>query len=145
MFPRLDELALRAEGFQEGVPVTLWDGQAWHFPKPVVLGAYPVPDAEGGGFAFKALYDFGQEYGKLMDAYIENSTYANLVSLAWTLLRLNYRLEPADLGGLLFRPREDDPRRAESDAMYEAIWQVASGQAPKPTPVGSSSASDSTG
>jgi hypothetical protein len=136
MFAKLDEMALRAEGFTEGVPIVLWDGQTWHFPRPVVLGGYPVPAAEGG-FEFKQLFDLGLEYGRLMDAYIEKATYVNLLAMAWALLSRNYTLKPEDLAGLFFLPAADSADRPRADALFEEVFEVCAGRSPKPTPVGS--------
>jgi hypothetical protein len=45
-YPALDEQALRRPEWAEGGPVTLADGQAWHFPCPIVRWN-PAPGPEG--------------------------------------------------------------------------------------------------
>lgn len=137
-FPRLDEQALRKPGFVEGEAIVLWDGQTWHFPKPIVLGFFPRPSADGPGqFDLAAKFDLGDDYEALIDRYVTESTFTGLIAMAWSLLSRNYDLKPEDLGGLLFRVLKEDPRFEENEAMFDRVRDVCMGRAPKPSPAGS--------
>lgn len=143
MFKLLDEKGFRKEPFDDRYPIRLMDGQDWYFPMPIVCGTYP--SHVGGEFVMRLAFDYGEEYGTLFDTYVEDPNVLNLVKLAWCLLAKNYTLEPNAIGGLFYRPVDGDPRRAEAEAVYQAVWEHVMGRGPKPTPVGSDSASSPTG
>jgi hypothetical protein len=136
----LDEHALRRPDWREGVPVTLWDGQEWTLPKPVVTGFYPRRN--GDGMLEPATgRDLGSAYDELLDQFFVTEDGYEAVklslNLAALLLLANYHLTDTDLRRLLYYALPADSRHEENQAMWETILAVATGRAPKPTPVGS--------
>lgn len=135
----LDERALRRDGFVEGVPIVLSDGQTWHFPRPVLTGFYPVPE-ENGRFRMVSAFDVGDEFGVLYDEFVQSESGLEerllMVSLAWHLLSKNYALVKADLGRLLRMVRHDAPDADGNTEMWTALFDVVLGRSPKHTPVG---------
>lgn len=135
----LDEQALRREDFAEGVEVKLWDGQIWTLPRPVLSGFYPKRKHDGT-FEASTGFQFGPEYDRLLDAFIDSTDGLErmglLFSLAAYLLGRNYDVADADLPRLLYRVVADDPRQEENFEMWQILSDIALGNAPKPTPVG---------
>lgn len=134
--PRLDEHALRKEGFQEGVAIQLGDGHEWHFPKPVLeLTPTVAPD---GSYKFSDKFiPFGsEEFDAKVDAYIQAEGVEELnclLSLAVDLLSRNYELTLEHYRALLpFRPGDD-----QAHDMWQQIGDVALGRGPKATAGGS--------
>lgn len=132
----LDETAHRRDGFTRGVAIELADGQAWHFPRPL-LGLLPE-EADDGSVRFgeRARCVFGAAYDALVDAFLEaddgRAEVDALLALAVDLLRRNYDLPAGALRALLPRVPDLD----SNTRMWRAIADLALGRAPKPTPVG---------
>jgi hypothetical protein len=140
-----DEPSLRRDDFREGVPIRLWDGREWTFPRPMVAGFYPHRGPDGA-LEFVPGFDLGPEYDRLTDRYVEEEDPREsselLLNVAALLLLRNYRLTDADLPLLLYRVPATDARYDECDAMWRSIVGVAFGiDPPKPTPGGSGSSS----
>lgn len=136
----LDEKALRRPTWVEGVPVTLWDGQVWHLPRPTLAGFYPRRSKDGLVEA-QVGYSFGPDYDYLLDEVLDATEVQEqvgaLMAVAAHLLITNYDLPDEALPRLLYYAFDGQPRREDNRAMWEAIQAVAFGQAPKATPVGS--------
>lgn len=118
-----DEAAARRPDFEPGVPVTLADGQPWHFRRPTVE-MYP---AIGEGGSVSVGYSFGPAYDAMMDdleaAAPGVDQVAALMKLAVHLLRPNYDLTPADYRALLpFRGGDE-----ANAAMWQSIAATALG------------------
>jgi hypothetical protein len=139
----LDEKALRRPEFQEGVPVTLSDGQAWHFPRPVLAGFGFTRGADGRTRLVRS-FDAPDGFDRLVDAFVNaegpSEEAVALADLAYDLLSRNYSLSFADCRPLLRLAAAGDPGAAGSDAMWSEIADVAMGRGPKPTPAGSAPA-----
>jgi hypothetical protein len=137
---RIDEQGLRREGFREGVPIALADGQAWHFPRPV-LTFYPTFEGGGKPTFSDSRHTFGPKYDDLVEGFLASEDgyeEANgLLALAVDLLARNYDLRPEDFRALLPRMVGD----LDNDVMWGAIADVALGRAPKPTAGGSAPSS----
>lgn len=134
----LDEKALRKEGFAEGVPVRLCDGQVWHFARPVLSGFRFTKGEDGKTLLGNA---HAPEFDRLLDACFEAETFAeeavSLFDLGFHLLAQNYTVSFSDAScHLLRRSLAAAPDREANDAMWAEITGVALGQAPKATPPG---------
>lgn len=135
----LSESALRRPEWVEGEPITLADGQVWHFPRPV-LGDFGFARDETGNTYLTRNWTWGQEYTRLVDAYLASDgveTRVALFDLAYDLLSRNYAVAVDDCRTLLTVVVGDDDRARVNDAMWSTIAAVALGRAPKVTPVGS--------
>jgi hypothetical protein len=130
---RLDEQALRRSDFRGGEPIVLADGQAWHFPKPVIE-FFPRFSSSGPvELASAATIDpaFDEAVGRYEEAcraHREDGASPSrwilaMMDLAATMLRANYALDDQALATLLrFRP--DDEANCEA---WAAITDVAKG------------------
>lgn len=127
----LDEQALRHPEFAGGVPITLFDGQDWTFPIPIVESFYPKRGADGK--TRQALgFEWGPDYDDLVEAfvsseYVRDETLA-LYDLAFDLLRRNYDVTFDDMRHILKRYKDGDPRYEAMLATYQAIASVAMGR-----------------
>jgi hypothetical protein len=139
----LDEKALRKEGFSEGSAVRLGDGQLWTFPKPHLSMFSQVAD---GKIEAGYIFTHGKDYADRLDQYIEcEDTFEKMciqLELASGLLLRNYDLDNKALRRLI----SIDTDGADVDPeMWPAIQAVLFGRdAPKPSAVGSDSASQPT-
>lgn len=127
----LDEKSLRRPEFREGVPIVLGDGQAWTFPKPMLV---LIPDEDGESFG-PGRSTFDAAYDAKMEAFMasEDDTLNCLLRLAVDLFRRNYDV-PKGAIATLFPYRVGDEANAE---MWTAIRDVAWGRSPKHTAGGS--------
>lgn len=139
----LDEKALRRETFSEGTSVKLLDGQEWTFPKPY-LSMYPQV-GEGGKLEAGTIFTFGADYADRLDELVESEDQFERtciqMELAAGLLLRNYDIDNKALRRLIAINTDDqfDPD------MWPAIQAILFGRdAPKPSAVGSESASPPT-
>lgn len=141
--PRLDERALRREGFSDGPRIQLGDGQEWTFPRPAIR-TYPIR-REGGGFEMGARLTYGRAFADrwedIYDAEPGWDQVAIVLELAAELLSRNYDLDDRALGALLARDFQEEGNRE----MWTEIESVLQGTyAPKLSAGGSDSPSSST-
>jgi hypothetical protein len=131
----LDELALRRETFEEGVPIVLGDGQSWHFPKPWVC-LYPQV-VNGKVERVSGSTTFGPEFDALTEAVNgEEGTTQAIFGVAVFLLNRNYSLPDSAYSELLRWTVNGGP----TEDMLGEIMRVARGfDAPKPSPAGGDS------
>lgn len=126
----LDEKTLRSENWKDGLPITLCDGQPWHFPKPTT--EFLIND-EGTAFEPVGRHTFGQTYWQLHEEWLESDGFPDtlnaMVKIAVYLLKRQYDLSNQQVSTLLRFIPEDD----ENQEMWKSIAEVASGKAGKPT------------
>jgi hypothetical protein len=146
----LDPGARKRPTFEDGVPITLSDGNEWVFPLPKVGGYYYPSAGKDGKLAFVQAFDRGREYDALTDRYCEAGDdsaadrYLVLVEIAFFLLKQNYEVELSDMAALLqLQIGRGDEVRANRE-MWEKLGEVALGTGPKPTAVGGPPASPPT-
>lgn len=134
----LDEQSLRRPAWTEtrGEWITLGDGQAWLFPKPIIALR---PIARGGRFdSFEQYVSIGKEFEAARDKLSEITTdddleFSNAVmSLAFIMFGFNYDV-PDEAFSILF-DMESMP-----DGTMLQITRMAAGLAPKPLPADESS------
>jgi len=130
----LDERALRRPTFSEGYPVRLADGQEWVFPKPRIRfrprvgGDGRVEVAGGAGFGPEFDSSIDVLYGVVEAEGIEQLRIK--FEMAIRLLRANYELTDAEIGGLVvYEPA--DPAAVER---WQELERVLLGMPPKPSP-----------
>lgn len=130
----LDELALRRTDFEEGYPVVLADGQAWHFRRPRI---YFRPSEDSSGFAI-GLADGPDPEMLRLRRQLDDLGPGSLIRewarielmLASHALRLNYDLTLAQTADLLHFAYEE---MGESDPnavrIREEVMAVLNGNA----------------
>jgi hypothetical protein len=127
----------RRETFTPGVPVTLADGQAWQFPRPMIAWRFNRRDDVVDPTICTSL---GEEFDAAMKAYEESAgdEPRNLYKVVQTAMRVaaamllaNYRLSDQELSRLLFVTPDEDNMET-----WGEILDVARGNAPKPSPGG---------
>jgi hypothetical protein len=125
----LNEPSVRRPTFEPGVPVVLEDGQPWQLPRPRVRWRMVVREdvkiLEGNTH-------FGPEFDSLrerINASENDGDYlgASFEAAAW-LLRRNYALNENEALSLLAYDVEDGTNQDMWEAIYDVIW----GRAPKP-------------
>jgi hypothetical protein len=132
--PRIDEASRRRPGDEflaDGNWITLLDGQAWCFPRPIVRWGYV---AEEHGFGPR--FGWGPEYDRLIAQYRavgdgddNRGIIGAQLDIAAFLLTINYELTRDEIGGLV----QFDYRDGASDPIREPILFTALGmEAPKP-------------
>lgn len=115
------------------VPITLGDGQTWHFPMPKIVQFASFDDM--GELVFRTRSDRGPAYDALLAARddLAPGDEAGAVGLIAKLVRLlllsNYDLSSADLGQLIVL------QSSQNDAPILRMWQAfaavaARGQVP---------------
>lgn len=134
--PALDERALRRPEFREGVVITLWDGQGWTFPRPVLESFRHVRGADGRT-RLAGIRDVGVEFDDLVDRYVDADGGAEeavaLFDVAFYLLSLNYNLSIEDTRHILRRAAVGSADSVRSMDMWSAISDLALGNdRPKP-------------
>lgn len=126
---KLDEQTLRRDTFTLGEVITLWDGQAWHFPRPMVRWRHSyrndIPDPE----PYTSLgHDFDAASRAVREAGEATADPIGLVlGLAAAMLTANYDLTRDDLAGLLVY----DPGDPSNASSWREIIRVALGEAPR--------------
>jgi hypothetical protein len=148
---RLDEPSHRRPTFTPGVPITLSDGQSWHFAPPV-LEFLPV-FGDDGSIKAGVCTDIGPEFDAAVEAY-ESAVQATqagdqiaaskltdlMMGLAVRLLLASYDLDHAQLERLLgFRPA--DPENLDR---WGQIILIARGQQVEPPSTTESSSGEVT-
>lgn len=114
--------------------ITLGDGQAWLFPKPIISLR---PKFSGGRMIGRKVHaDLGAEFNEVrnatkeaIDADDSEGFEEGVVGLAVLMIQVNYDLDEDAVGELL------DSKKLTEDFLIE-VWRVASGQGPKPLPAG---------
>lgn len=139
----LDEKALRRETFSEGPSVRLLDGQLWTFPKPYLSLFSQV--GEDGKLAAGTSFTYGADYADRLDELVESEDQFERtciqIELAAGLLLRNYDLDNKALRRLVAINTDGQP----DPEMWPAIQAILFGRdAPKPSAVGSESASPPT-
>ena len=131
----LDEKEKRREEFVEGYPIVLADGQAWHFPRPVV--EIRPRFQNGRVIASEGITTYGAEMDELRRQAHEAENDADVIQSIFTLgaflLLKNYWLTDADLESLLIYTMNSEA----SLEMVNGIIAVSTGQAPKVSSGGS--------
>ncbi len=124
----------RRPEFLGGRAVRLADGQEWTVPLPRVR-MKPRRD-ESGEVQLAAFFTFGDAYdlkwARLNQARDVIEEKAAICNLAFDLLQRNYDLSDEECAELLAWFEGDDA----GTAMLSALYDIASGIAPKPSPGG---------
>jgi hypothetical protein len=132
----LNELAKRLPGFKPGKPITLADGQAWHFPKPM-LTLFPAIDETAALSFCKSKWLYRDSTDELVDKVFAAETFVDeanaLLTLAVRLLCRNYDLDAEALIALLPWSLDDE----SPDPMWVEIIDLVLGRASKRTASGS--------
>lgn len=120
----LDEMSLRREGFRDGYPVKLADGQEWTFPRPRLR--FRPARGKDGKFALAGGWEHDEIYGELRDELLETdsedlfSVLSISSTIACHLLLINYALSDDDLGALLPVDLDDD----SNSEMWTALTPI---------------------
>jgi hypothetical protein len=141
----LSEATTRRPDFVEGIAIRLANGEAWHFPKPVIefrlrLGDGKLSFPEQGRYGDGHMRDFGPEYWSLFEAACDAADGLDRLNayatLAVALLRRNYDLTDTQVIALLPYCRTEEPNQE----MWNSILEIAMGlSGGKPEAVGTSS------
>ncbi len=130
MIDQIDERTRRRPDFGAGEPIVLADGQAWHFPRPVV-SLFPIVGPDGRLADLGGRATFGRDYDDLLrqlhTAPGPVDQLRALFALAIDLLTRNYELTGPELSRLL-EYRDGDPENAST---WSRIAEVATGNNPK--------------
>lgn len=122
----LNEYEKRRPDFQEGVWVTLADGQDWMFRTPTVQ---LKPKAlEDGSYGFTRAISLGPSFRELLDKVMEADPDEGIpmsacLNLAIPALRLNYDLTDDELADLLIW----EPDSPASEEMWGKIIGASTG------------------
>ena len=129
----LIEASKRRESFKPGVPIKLWDGQIWEFPRPKVrwrrtFGPDDVATVEGRSNLGPA---FDEARAMMTRLSIGEQTWEQVagavLNAAALMLLDNYDLSDDELFDLLVFDNEDQ----ENQIVWREILAVAWGWAPR--------------
>jgi hypothetical protein len=133
----LSEKARRRPEWTEGVPVTLCDGQTWHFRKPRVRWR-PVKQSDGMMKTKARSAELGPEADELLgvifaDVDSPRFTFSDArFEMLSRLLLANYDLTDEDFAELVYLREDGDEAHRE---MWRELSALVAGQgSPKPTP-----------
>jgi hypothetical protein len=143
----IDEMSRRRPSFQPGVPVTLSDGQEWHFRRPRLTVSPAMTDGQVAGVTIGAegVADYDHLASILTGEFAvpTEAHWAARFTAAVAMLRSNYTLGDEECAELLKIVPSDLAEVERSDAIVDVFLGVSPG--PKAEPVTSSGLASSAG
>lgn len=128
MSDKLDEKALRREGFQEGTPIEMADGQEWHLPAPRVVLVPTIKESGGVGTAIiledLTYWDLLEQIDLALKSSLSGPLCAGVSVAAIRLLVKNYDLSLAQAASLI-PPMDPENPSGEWRTLLDAVSGIA--------------------